>query len=286
MPKNRKFEVSNRIEKKYNTLLNKLLKPIKQQVMKYVDDIDKFKQVLENAAKSPAYRYSVRKLVRTISTMIYEENARSWREAAKKSSRGAEIKSNIEKEIEGNVKKRMQELFEYNATLIETLPLNISENVIAHINTEAFKGKRAEDISEEIKKYFPQHTKANAKLIARTETSKFSSALTQARAEDLNIEWYDWDTSKDRAVRSSHQIMENVLVHYKHPPVPEKLDTTLKLKKYPAPYHAGNIYNCRCYQAPLTDFDDVEWPHKVYNWKTDKIEMMGLNKFKEFNNYG
>ncbi len=278
------FETSNKIEKKYNTLLNKILRPIKQQAIKYIDDTNKFRQVLENATKSPAYRYSVRKLVKTISTMIYEENARSWREAARKSSRGAEIKHSIEKEIEGNVKKRMQELFEYNATLIETLPLNISQDVIAHINTEAFKGRRAEDISKEIKKYFPQHTKASAKLIARTETSKFSSALTQARAEDLDIDWYTWDTSEDKAVRSSHRIMQGVLVNYKHPPIPEKLDK-LKLNKYPAPYHAGNIYNCRCYQAPLTDFDDVEWPHKVYNWKIDKIEIMGLNKFKEFNGY-
>jgi uncharacterized protein with gpF-like domain len=52
----------------------------------------------------------------------------------------------------------------------------------------------------------------------------------------------------------------------------------------PKPYHAGNIYNCRCYIEPLTDLDDINFPHKVYNWKQDKIETMTLNQFREFNN--
>ena len=280
--KNKKFDTPNYIEQKYTTLLNKLLKPIKKEALKYTNDRVKFKKVLKNAANSRTFKKKANDIVKTISTMIYEANARSWRDAARRSSRGKEIKNKIEKEIEGNVKKRMEELFIYNATLIETLPLKISENVINHVNSEAFKGKRAEDISEEIKKYFPANTKASAKLIARTETSKFSSALTQARAEDLDIDWYVWRTSEDVAVRSSHRIMDDVLINYKHPAVPEKLDKKLKLKKYPAPYHAGNIYNCRCYQEPLVDLDDVKWPHKVYNWKTNKIEVMTLSKFKEY----
>lgn len=282
--KNKKFDTPNYIEQKYTTLLNKLLKPIKQEALKYTNDRVKFKKVLKNAANSRTFKKKANDIVKTISTMIYEANARSWRDAARKSSRGKEIKNKIEKEIEGNVKKRMDELFKYNATLIETLPLKISENVINHVNSEAFKGKRAEDISEEIKKYFPANTRASAKLIARTETSKFSSALTQARAEDLGLWWYVWRTSEDVAVRSSHRIMDGVLIHYNHPPVPERLDTRTKYKKYPAPYHAGNIYNCRCYQEPLTDYDDVKWPHKLYDWKTKKIITVSLEKFKnEFN---
>lgn len=283
--KKKKIDVSNRIEQKYITLLNKLLKPIKKEALKYVNDKSKFKKVLENAAKSRTYKKKAKEIVKTISTMIYESNSKSWREAARKSSRGKEIKQSIEKEIEGNVKKRMDELFKYNVSLIETLPSKISENVINHINTESFKGKRAEDISKEIKRFFPENTKANAKLIARTETSKFSSALTQARSEDLGIYWYAWRTSEDVSVRSSHKVMENVLINYKHPASPESLDKRHKYKKIPLPYHAGNIYNCRCYQEPLVDLNDVRWPHKVYNWKTKNIEMMTLNKFKEFNGY-
>jgi SPP1 gp7 family putative phage head morphogenesis protein len=283
--KKKNFDTPKYIERKYVTLLNKLLKPIKKEALKYTDDISKFKAVLKNASKSKTYKRKTNEIVKTISTMLLASNSRSWREAARKSSRGKEIKKDIEKEIKGNVSKRMEELFKYNATLIETLPLKISEDVIRHINSEAFKGKRSEDISKEIKKFFPHNSSASAKLIARTETSKFSSALTQARSEDLGVYWYVWRTSEDVSVRSSHKIMEGVLVNYKHPASPESLDKRHKYKKIPSPYHAGNIYNCRCYQEPLIDLDDINWPHKVYNWKTKQIEVMTLSKFRnEFYN--
>lgn len=283
--KKKNFDTPKYIERKYVTLLNKLLKPIKKEALKYTDDISKFKAVLKNASKSKIYKRKTNEIVKTISTMLLASNSRSWREAARKSSRGKEIKKDIEKEIKGNVSKRMEELFKYNATLIETLPLKISEDVIRHINSEAFKGKRSEDISKEIKKFFPHNSSASAKLIARTETSKFSSALTQARSEDLGVYWYVWRTSEDVSVRSSHKIMEGVLVNYKHPASPELLDKRHKYKKIPLPYHAGNIYNCRCYQEPLIDLDDINWPYKVYNWKTKQIEVMTLSKFRnEFYN--
>ena len=83
--------------------------------------------------------------------MLEVEDAKNWRDAARKSSRGKEIKEALEKEIEGNLKERMDELFEYNANLIETLPLEISKQVINHINSKAIKGDRAEDIANEIK---------------------------------------------------------------------------------------------------------------------------------------
>lgn len=280
--KNKKFKFSRRVERKYSTLLTKLLEPVKKEALKYVNDIDKFQKTLENATKSKTFQKNARKIVKTIATMLEVEDAKNWREAARKSSRGKEIKEALEKEIDSSLKERMDELFEYNATLIETLPLEISKQVIEHINTKAIKGKRASDIADEIKVYFPQRTKANAQLIARTETSKYSSALTQVRAEDLDLWWYIWRTSEDGAVRSSHKYMDDVLIHYKHPPQPEKLDPKTKVKKVPLPYHAGNIYNCRCYQEPLTDYDDIDFPHKVYNWKSGKVETMTLAKFKEF----
>ena len=280
--KNKKFKFPKKVEKKYSTLWTKLLAPVKKEALKYTDNIEKFQKVLENATKSKTFKKNARKIVKTIATMLEVEDAKNWREAARKSSRGKEIKEALEKEIEGNLKERMDELFEYNANLIETLPLEISKQVINHINSKAIKGDRAEDIAKEIKVYFPKRTKASAELIARTETSKYSSALTQARAEDLDLWWYVWRTSEDGAVRSSHKFMNGVLIHYKHPAQPENLDPKTKVKKVPLPYHAGNIYNCRCYQEPLTDYDDISFPHKVYNWKTGKVETMTLAQFKKF----
>lgn len=282
MARRKRYEVAKSIEKKYDTLIKKLLEPIEKEALKYVDDTAKFEQILRNASNSPTFKQKAAQAAREIATMIYNENERDWRNAAFKSARGKEIRQAMEKEIGGNLKKRMEELIKYNTSLIVTLPRNISDGVVRHVNSEALKGKRASEIAEEIQKFFPRHSRASAQLIARTETSKFSSALTQARAEDLGIEWYEWNTSEDASVRDSHRLMDKVLVNYKHPPVPEKLDKRLRLKKYPAPYHAGNIYNCRCFQAPLTQLSDVRFPKKVYNWKKNKIETMTLAQFKKF----
>ena len=54
--------------------------------------------------------------------------------------------------------------------------------------------------------------------------------------------------------------MNDVLVSWNNPPSPE----LLVKEKDVGRYHAGNIWNCRCYSEPLIDIDDVKWPHKVY----------------------
>lgn len=57
-------------------------------------------------------------------------------------------------------------------------------------------------------------------------------------------------------VRKSHRIMEGVLVNWNMPPSPERLAG----EKDVGNYHAGNIWNCRCYPEPLISVDDIRWP--------------------------
>ncbi len=275
------WKMSKKIERKYYTMIQKLLEPVKKE-MKNAKTIEDMKTIVKKAQNSKMFNKKADDIVETISTMIYEDGAKTWRKAASKSSRGKEISTLLRKE-KSNAKfaKIYNEILSYNATLIKTLPLDVSNNVINHIETKSYSGKRAKDLSKEIKKFFPKNTKAKAELISRTETSKISSALTQARSEMLDLNWYVWRTSMDARVRDAHAHMEDVIINFKNPPVPEKLNPRFKGKKYPAPYNAGNIYNCRCYAETLIDYDDVKWPHKVYNYKTGKIEMMTLSKFKE-----
>jgi uncharacterized protein with gpF-like domain len=68
--------------------------------------------------------------------------------------------------------------------------------------------------------------------------------------------------------------MEGVLVNWKNPPSPEELAGEPSVGKY----HAGCIWNCRCYPEPIIDLDDVEWPSKVYH--DGKIERMSRAKFE------
>ena len=50
-------------------------------------------------------------------------------------------------------------------------------------------------------------------------------------------------------------------------------------KKSAGHYHAGGIYNCRCYEEPLLDIVDVTWPHKVYH--AGKITKMSRKRFTD-----
>jgi len=117
-------------------------------------------------------------------------------------------------------------------------------------------------LTKDILKEFDHLLEYQARRIARTETAKAQSALTQVRAQNLGINWYVWRTAQDgMRVRASHRHMEGVLVNWGSPPNPEAL---IGKQTDTGPYHAGNIYNCRCYEEPLIDIDWVTWPHKVF----------------------
>jgi len=86
---------------------------------------------------------------------------------------------------------------------------------------------------------FPLASANRVKLIARTETGKAYTMLTMAQSEDLDIPAYEWETSIDARVRSSHNHMQGVIVFWHDPPSPEALIGIKSVGKY----HAGNIYN-------------------------------------------
>lgn len=163
-----------------------------------------------------------------------------------------------------------------NVSLIKTLPEDVASKVVHDIAESTMKGMRAESIERLIRDKTNQHARASARLIARTETAKTQSALTKARSEQLDLRWYVWRTSLDgNRVRKSHQIMEGVLVNWNNPPSPEELAGEQSVGNY----HAGNIWNCRCYSEPLLEINDVKWPHKVY--LNGQIKMMGKREFEQ-----
>lgn len=215
-------------------------------------------------------------------TMLKVSNARSWREAARQSSRGREIYEALQHELtHGQVGPRLRELVMENAKLISSIPEKVREHVNIEIESMQQQGERPELISEYLKRRIPQLTRHQASLIARTETSKAATALTQARSEDLNIDWYQWHTSEDARVRPSHRIMDKVLIAWSDPPNPEDLD---KVKNHHGPYNAGGIYNCRCDAYPIISLDQVSWPAKVY--AMGKIQSMTRGQFSEFSGIG
>jgi SPP1 gp7 family putative phage head morphogenesis protein len=208
-------------------------------------------------------------------THTFAANAATWRAAARESSKGKIIYDALKKELQGPVGLEVYFQIHRNAELIKSFPLDIADRITDYVGQESLKGRRASDIAEDIIKMYPASSRAKAQLIARTECSKTSTALTRARAQNMGLEFYEWRTSEDQRVRQSHKKMDHVLIRWDDPPSPENLAGE---KNPPAPYQAGCIWNCRCYPAPVLNFDRLTWPHKIY--MNGQIQMMTLSKIK------
>jgi len=209
-------------------------------------------------------------------THLYADNARSWRDAASKAGHGAEIYAALQRELrpDTRVGRRYRELIERNAQLIKSLPRDVAELSARHLAAAARAGQRAA-VSES---YVHHVARARARLIARTETAKAQSALTQSRAESLGLDWYVWNTSQDVRVRPSHRKMAGVLIRFDDPPSPENL---IGQRSTLGRYNAGECPNCRCYTEPLLKLSQVSWPHKVY--ANNAVRYMTLAAFRVMN---
>lgn len=192
-------------------------------------------------------------------TGLAVENARSWQAAARESMRGRELYEALRFEMRGPVGRRVRQLVMENASLIRSLPEDVAKYATRMALRHQQTGERAPDIARLIK----QESRTRAMLIARTEVGKATTALTEARAESLDLPWYVWETSQDQRVRPSHRKMQGVLVRWNDPPNPEALAGEPHRH---GPYTPGNIWNCRCYPAPLLTLDQIAWPHKVYRF--------------------
>lgn len=239
-------------------------------------DQEKYRRKMLNFQNSKAFDNYIESIVRRMVTPISVANMRTWRLASKKSTKGLLIYKLLKDEVDVNGNYIFEDQIRENVSLIKTLPSDVADKVVRDIVDEAIKGKRARTIETIIREQTDKHSRASARLIARTEVSKTTTAITKARSEDLDLKWYVWRTALDGdRVRKSHRNMEGVLVAWSNPPSPEKLVG----EKDVGNYHAGNIWNCRCYPEPLLDIDDVKWPHKVYY--QERIQSMTKTQFEQ-----
>jgi len=201
-------------------------------------------------------------------------NARTWREAASKSQQSRKLFKLLTAEMRTATGARVTGLVRENAKLISSLPIVAAQTLTDEILKAQQSGARADTLAKMMRTRFPELMRSRVHLIARTETAKASTALTEARCAELSIDWYVWESSKDQRTRKSHKNLHGVLIPWAHAPSPEEL---VSLPSY-GHYHAGTTFNCRCTQIPLLTFQDVSWPHRVY-WG-NSVSQMTLPEFK------
>lgn len=104
-----------------------------------------------------------------------------------------------------------------------------------------------------------------------------SSTLTMARCEELNLPWFEWDTSVDQRVRPSHRNLNGVICSWNDLPSPEAL---IGVKSTLGRCGPGMSPNCRCVPSVLLSADDVSWPRRVY--VAGRLQMMTRAAFQKF----
>lgn len=269
----------NKVETEFLKSMNKIVKMLNRiaklsgdNQQKYIDEINDFQN-------SKSYNSFVYSSVKRMVTAVTKYNYSTWRKAARERTKSRFIYSTLMDDIQIGLNLEIARQIEENANLIKTLPSDTAHKVVNDIAEYALSGLRASKIAELIKDKTDQHARASAKLIARTEVSKTTTALTEARSKAINIDWYVWRTARDgNRVRPSHRNMEGVLVNWNNPPSPEMLIGEPSV----GTYHAGNIWNCRCYPEPLIDINDIHWPAKVYI--NGEIIRMGKKEFENMLN--
>lgn len=255
------WKMTRRIEEDFLKSLNFLSTLFEKIAIISGNDVNLFQSKMQIFQNSVPYDNYINDVVKRMVTPLAARNYETWRKAARVSTRSHFLYTVLMEELKQGIKKDIDSQVISNAALIKTLPSDTAQKVVRDIEEYALSGLRAEEIEKLIQDKTRQHSRASARLIARTEVSKTTSALTKARSEELGLRWYVWRTMEDGdRVRKSHRIMNDVLVSWNNPPSPE----LLVKEKDVGRYHAGNIWNCRCYSEPLIDIDDVTWPHKVY----------------------
>lgn len=264
------------VEKEYLNTLLKLVKIFKKIANSSGNDQQKYIDSMNNFQNSMQYEKFINSAVKRMVLPLDVGNQRTWREAAKKATKGKFLYRLLMDELKQGTGQIIQKQVMENVLLIKTLPNDVAQKVVNDIAENALKGARAESTEKIIRDKTDQHSRASARLIARTETAKTMSALTKARCEQLGLRWYIWRTALDGTrVRLSHRIMEGVLVNWNNPPAPEELVG----EKSAGHYHAGNIWNCRCYSEPVLEIEDIRFPARVYY--NGQIVMMNKSEFEQ-----
>jgi len=176
----------------------------------------------------------------TASNMLMDvalRDEQAWQTMAKELSRG--LREEIRKAPTGRV---MQQLLAEQVTLIQSIPLEAAQRV-HRLTLEGLEDStRFTEIAKEIQRT-EEVTTSRAVLIARTETARTATTLTQARAESIGADSYIWRTSGDSTVRSDHKKLNGKIFQWNNPPVADERSGERA--------HPGCIWNCRCYAEPI-----------------------------------
>lgn len=170
-------------------------------------------------------------------------------------------------EMEPWVKNVLDTWAREQVTLISKASQNMLDTVARRIRDGVKAGMIAREVTAMINADLPGISYRRARIIARDQTAKLNSSLTQGRMADAGLETYIWDTAQDERVRGnpngryakaipSHFMMQGKLCRWDDPTVWFENGEWVK-RPGDAPYfHPGMAIMCRCVALP--NWDELE----------------------------
>jgi SPP1 gp7 family putative phage head morphogenesis protein len=237
--RNRNPVKTQRIEQRYALQLRKVAQQVGSIVapftpgdMSQVPTIEQLLKAYSDMLKGWA--------TQTASNMLMDvalRDEQAWQTMAKELSRG--LREEIRNAPTGQV---MRQLLAEQVTLIQSIPLEAAQRV-HRLTLEGLEDStRFTEIAKEIQRT-EEVTTSRAILIARTETSRTATTLTQARAQSIGADSYVWRTSGDSTVRGDHKKLNGKIFQWNNPPVADERSGERA--------HPGCIWNCRCFAEPI-----------------------------------
>lgn len=195
------------------------------------------------------------------------------------------------------LKNVLDEWSREQVTLITKATQDMLDTVARRIRDGVKVGKSAKEVTALINADLPGISYRRARIIARDQTSKLNSSLTQGRMTDAGLETYVWDTAQDERVRGdpsglypkalpSHFVMQGKICRWDDPTVWLENGEWVK-RAGDAPYfHPGMAIMCRCVAVPnWNELEDVaasdlpeQEPVDVESTEVDVPEEQGLYK--------
>lgn len=123
-----------------------------------------------------------------------------------------------------------------NVGLIRSIPEEYFKQIETIVFDGVTRGNAATSMIKQIQK-IGKNTTQRARLIARDQTSKLNSALSQQRQQNLGVEEYVWRTAGDDRVRETHRAHNGKIFRWDDPP--------------PDTGHPGQDIQCRCVAQPV-----------------------------------
>jgi SPP1 gp7 family putative phage head morphogenesis protein len=231
---------ARRAESQYGVQLRKIARHIGEIIRGFDlnDQADAF--VLRDALRRYAEMLTpwARSAARAMVAEVAARSNKQWRKI------GSEMGRSFADVLNGpDIGARYHQLQEEQVNLITSIPRDAAERVHELVQQGLIEGKRFTELVPEIRRG-GEVSVSKASLIARTETGRVVSNLTQARAESVGSSGYVWRTVKDAQVRPSHRSMEGQFVRWDQPPTLDGLKG-----------HAGAVPNCRCFAEPSIPMD-------------------------------